>query len=593
MSTANTIQPFSFYCQPVLPLVYDESLSYYETLCKVVGQLNTTGDAVNTLNEALTSEISARETADSGLDERLKTIEETLGTTHFMSFENGTPTSVMPTRAELYNWVQNGELICALYKTNEASRGQVYAVSCSYNAGDWGAENSNDFHFLIPLETTYNSATDSAIKQRIVKLTIPSISKQTLNTTWGVDILEVNIPDSTAEGVINLVASLSGETVTCSIKPSQFISAFTLTKGSKELCVAVNARFEMDGTQYSSGMATVSGNKVVISFRDDSSSTTSSDNINQHWVYDRYLIGDSTTNTWKVDSINHKDFDFYTFRGFEFTRKAGNEIVTDDDSNPASVAIYYGSEQQGGRYYQNLPSHLIDEVDGTEYWNGSLHCDSDANSKLIYTFVKSDYSDNMQAMIVRVVQLKAVAGSSVWTGGETWSYFAKEFQLPITATTYQLDVWRLSETATVTNGFTSYEAGSSMDFDDILPLVQSNQKFNAMLYAGYSETSKGETWSALDYSRMTVVDGVGYIAFSARKPVTLANGINAMNASVYFRKNSDGVKSVDITMSSALPAPALDGSDNGKIMMVDSESWSLKTMPTLTADEMQALWDAN
>ena len=31
---------FRFWCQKVLPLVYDESLSYYETLCKVVDYLN-------------------------------------------------------------------------------------------------------------------------------------------------------------------------------------------------------------------------------------------------------------------------------------------------------------------------------------------------------------------------------------------------------------------------------------------------------------------------------------------------------------------------------------------------------------------------
>lgn len=33
-------QPFRFWCQKVLPLVYDDSLSYYELLCKVVGYLN-------------------------------------------------------------------------------------------------------------------------------------------------------------------------------------------------------------------------------------------------------------------------------------------------------------------------------------------------------------------------------------------------------------------------------------------------------------------------------------------------------------------------------------------------------------------------
>ena len=31
---------FRFWCQKVLPLVYDDSLSYYEILCKVVDYIN-------------------------------------------------------------------------------------------------------------------------------------------------------------------------------------------------------------------------------------------------------------------------------------------------------------------------------------------------------------------------------------------------------------------------------------------------------------------------------------------------------------------------------------------------------------------------
>lgn len=38
---------FHFWCQKVLPLVYDESLSYYEVLCKVVDYLNHMLDDVN------------------------------------------------------------------------------------------------------------------------------------------------------------------------------------------------------------------------------------------------------------------------------------------------------------------------------------------------------------------------------------------------------------------------------------------------------------------------------------------------------------------------------------------------------------------
>lgn len=34
------LNTFRFWCQKVLPLVYDESLSYYEILCKVVNYIN-------------------------------------------------------------------------------------------------------------------------------------------------------------------------------------------------------------------------------------------------------------------------------------------------------------------------------------------------------------------------------------------------------------------------------------------------------------------------------------------------------------------------------------------------------------------------
>ena len=43
------VESFRFWCQKVLPLVYDDSLSYYELLCKVVVYLNNTIADVNTL----------------------------------------------------------------------------------------------------------------------------------------------------------------------------------------------------------------------------------------------------------------------------------------------------------------------------------------------------------------------------------------------------------------------------------------------------------------------------------------------------------------------------------------------------------------
>lgn len=45
------VRPFRFWCQKVLPLVYDDSLSYYELLCKVVDYINNLISDVSTAEE--------------------------------------------------------------------------------------------------------------------------------------------------------------------------------------------------------------------------------------------------------------------------------------------------------------------------------------------------------------------------------------------------------------------------------------------------------------------------------------------------------------------------------------------------------------
>lgn len=49
------LRPFRYWCQKVLPLVYDDSLSYYELLCKVVDYLNKTMEDVETLHVDVTN----------------------------------------------------------------------------------------------------------------------------------------------------------------------------------------------------------------------------------------------------------------------------------------------------------------------------------------------------------------------------------------------------------------------------------------------------------------------------------------------------------------------------------------------------------
>ena len=46
--------PIRFHCYKVLPLVYDEALSYYEQLCKVTKTVNDSVEAINDLNTAVT-----------------------------------------------------------------------------------------------------------------------------------------------------------------------------------------------------------------------------------------------------------------------------------------------------------------------------------------------------------------------------------------------------------------------------------------------------------------------------------------------------------------------------------------------------------
>lgn len=63
MNNSNFIElpTFKFWCQKVLPLVYDDSLSYYEILCKIVKYINNMienqkefTDELNKLQEEIT-----------------------------------------------------------------------------------------------------------------------------------------------------------------------------------------------------------------------------------------------------------------------------------------------------------------------------------------------------------------------------------------------------------------------------------------------------------------------------------------------------------------------------------------------------------
>ena len=75
MGNYKTLQPFRYWCQKVLPLVYDDSLSYYELLCKVVDYLNKTMEDVETLHGDVTNLHTAYEELQSYVNNYFSTLD--------------------------------------------------------------------------------------------------------------------------------------------------------------------------------------------------------------------------------------------------------------------------------------------------------------------------------------------------------------------------------------------------------------------------------------------------------------------------------------------------------------------------------------
>ena len=75
MNSFTPTKPFRFWCQKVLPLVYDDSLSYYELLCKVVDYLNKTMEDVETLHGDVTNLHTAYEELQSYVNNYFSTLD--------------------------------------------------------------------------------------------------------------------------------------------------------------------------------------------------------------------------------------------------------------------------------------------------------------------------------------------------------------------------------------------------------------------------------------------------------------------------------------------------------------------------------------
>lgn len=567
MDTVNMLNTMRFYCQPILPLVYDESLSYYETLCKVVGHLNITGETVNKLNEALANEIADRQAADAALDERLKKIESTNAKIHFLAFagtppHKAKPVLAMPTRDELRQWVKDRGMIVTLLETTDEGRNIVYAASCAYNAPNWENASFDGFNIIVPISTTYDSEGDYAVRQKIAKITIPPASAASLDEEWGLQIIEINTPYTSAEGIVNFTATADGETVTANITPADFIRMFDAASVTSKLCVGVNARLNYNALELGSSVATVYDNstakrEVRITFMPDPHAGRR-DYVPSEIFDIVNIVGDKDANTWKIETFGTELFDFQRYEGFRFIRKAGDIIEAAEDCDPASVARYYNNFHGfHGKDYQNLPVRLIDTVDNADYWNGTF--DMYGDNHMTFTFVTSNYDTASDKMLVRIIELSAHVNDAAW------KYGVKEFD-PITVTSTK--VTSLGYDAS--EGATKWTVIFDESFDSILANLAANKPMKFNITLPDSTTGLAVSFNTGYVSAGNDSDYI-FTGTVANSPVTLS--ITKLgSATVYL-------------FESYLPSPNPDDSDSGKILSVNGHKWEMQKPSTVSLED--------
>ena len=116
------IDGLRFWCNKILPLVYDDSLSYYETLCKIAEKLNEVINDINEIPQYIRDLVS---------DEKLKEIMQTLLNNlqeQIASANEGTSKTATEVRTV-------GELVWL--------NGELYKITHNMIAGDQYVENSN------------------------------------------------------------------------------------------------------------------------------------------------------------------------------------------------------------------------------------------------------------------------------------------------------------------------------------------------------------------------------------------------------------------------------------------------------------------
>lgn len=180
LGTYTELKPFRYWCQKVLPLVYDDSLSYYELLCKVVDYLNKTMEDVETLHDDVDNLHTAYEQLQEYVNDYFDNldVQEEINNKLDALVEDGTMTallsavigaSAMPVFVSSTDDMTDTEKIYVVY-----SSGYVYY----YNGSEWVNTNivyGTSNALILPFSRSVTSSTAAS-------LGISSVDSQPVNT---------------------------------------------------------------------------------------------------------------------------------------------------------------------------------------------------------------------------------------------------------------------------------------------------------------------------------------------------------------------------------------------------------------------------
>ena len=386
-------------------------------------------------------------------------------------------------------------------------------------------------------------------------------------------IIEINTPSTSAEGIVNFSATVDNEnTVHANLSPAEFTYLYRAVSKGSGLIVGVNAQLTTNDSQLLLsttadiiGGETASDDEVRIVF--DAETSTGERGLDLPYLNRLIYIlsGSGTSETWTLTKFETYDFAFDRYEGFQFTRAANNAITPAFGSTPKDVAEYFGTVK-GGTPYQNLPVRLIDTVDNAEYWNGVF--DIKDGNHMTFTFVTSNYATASDKMLVRVIELSADVNTT------TWKYAEKEFELPLNVSNGVV-TYTASKVGEGEYKAAAHKTEYQVDFAEGVPaIITSIEAGNRVilrvdLKEPGSELGATPLYFASGYTRIDIFSNAISYVFSG----SISNGH-------YTLELNSGLAHATLTdYGEVLPEPNPDGTDNGKVPTVNGTKWGLKTLP--------------